>query len=150
MTPESMRTPDDPLATPTLPGPTLPQETGSNSANLHRVEPVSHEAPSTEPYLGSTPEAPNIAPPGFEILGVLGRGGMGVVYHARQTKLNREVALKMILSGGHAGEDDRARFVAEAEAIAALNHPGIVQVYEFGTHAGQPYFALEFCPGGSL
>src|SRR5215212_2189574 len=62
------------------------------------------------------------APPGFEILGELGRGGMGVVYHARQTKLNREVALKMILAGGHAGEHERARFLAEAESIAALNH----------------------------
>src|SRR5205807_9205823 len=71
-------------------------------------------------------------------------------YHARQSKLNREVALKMILAGGHSSEEDRARFLAEAEAIAALNHPGIVQVYEFGTHAGQPYFALEYCPGGSL
>src|SRR5262245_19175016 len=99
---------------------------------------------------GGTPAAANIAPPGFEILGELGRGGMGVVYHARQTKLNRDVALKMILTGGHADEMDRARFLAEANAIAALNHPGIVQVYEFGTHEGQPYFALEYCPGGSL
>ena len=89
-------------------------------------------------------------PPGYEIIGTLGRGGMGVVYHARQTKLNREVALKVILSGGHSSDVDRNRFLAEAEAIASLNHPGIVQVYEFGTHAGQPYFALEYCPGGSL
>src|SRR5262245_65399343 len=56
----------------------------------------------------------------------------------------------MILAGGHASDEDRTRFEAEAEAIAALNHPGIVQVYEFGTHEGQPYFALEYCGGGSL
>src|SRR5438105_4477849 len=150
MTPEPTRTPVEPQATPTLPGPTLPQRIDSDPAKTPTLKPANGDSPSTGPYLGSTLESPNIAPPEFEILGVLGRGGMGVVYHARQTKLNREVALKMILSGGHAGEDDRARFVAEAEAIAALNHPGIVQVYEFGTHAGQPYFALEFCPGGSL
>jgi serine/threonine-protein kinase len=88
--------------------------------------------------------------PGFELLELLGRGGMGVVYKARQVALNRVVALKMVLAGEHAGPEERARFLAEAEAVAALQHPGIVQVYEFGTHAGLPYFALEYCPGGSL
>jgi serine/threonine-protein kinase len=75
---------------------------------------------------------------------------MGVIYQARQARLNRLVALKMILAGAHAAPEHRVRFLAEAEAIAALAHPGVVQVFEFGTHAGQPYFALEFCPGGSL
>src|SRR5947208_7487868 len=75
---------------------------------------------------------------------------MGVVYRARQTKLNRPVALKMVLAGGHAGPAERVRFLAEAEAIAGVQHPGIVQVYEFGTCGEQPYFALELCPGGSL
>jgi tetratricopeptide (TPR) repeat protein len=75
---------------------------------------------------------------------------MGVVYRARQRQLNREVALKMILQGGHAGRDERLRFLAEAEAIAAVRHPGIVQVHDFGTHNDLPYFALELCPGGSL
>jgi WD40 repeat protein len=83
-------------------------------------------------------------------VGELGRGGMGVVYKARQQALKRTVALKMILSGGHAGEEDRARFLAEAEAIAAIKHPGIVQVFDFGTHDGLPFFSLEFCEGGSL
>jgi serine/threonine protein kinase len=64
--------------------------------------------------------------------------------------LNRTVALKMILAGGHASAADLDRFRTEAEAVARLLHPNIVQVYETGTHAGLPYFSLEFCPGGSL
>jgi hypothetical protein len=88
--------------------------------------------------------------PGYEIVRELGRGGMGVVYQARQTKLSRPVALKMILAGSHAGADDLARFQTEAEAIARLRQPNIVQVYEVGEHEGKPYFSLEFCGGGSL
>lgn len=87
---------------------------------------------------------------GFDLLGELGRGGMGVVYRARQTKLNREVALKMILSGEHAGEKDIIRFLAEAESLAAIKHEHVVQVYEYGESNGRPYIALEFCDGGSL
>jgi formylglycine-generating enzyme required for sulfatase activity/tRNA A-37 threonylcarbamoyl transferase component Bud32 len=88
--------------------------------------------------------------PGYEILGELGRGGMGVVYKARQVKLERIVAIKMILSGGHASADDLARFRTEAEAIARLEHPNIIQVHEVGEHEGLPFFSLEFCAGGSL
>jgi WD40 repeat protein/tRNA A-37 threonylcarbamoyl transferase component Bud32 len=88
--------------------------------------------------------------PGYEILGELGRGGMGVVYQARHQKLNRLVALKMILAGSHAAAADLTRFQTEAEAIARLQHPNIVQVYEVGEHEGKPFFALEFCGGGSL
>ena len=87
---------------------------------------------------------------GYEILSVLGRGGMGVVYKARQVKLNRIVALKMILAGGHAGAYERQRFMTEANAVAALQHPNIVQIYETGERDGLPYFSLEFCDGGSL
>src|SRR5207244_8688283 len=76
--------------------------------------------------------------------------GMGVVYKARQVGLNRLVALKMILSGAHAGPRGMARFLAEAEAVAQLRHPHIVQIYDIGESSGCPYFALEFIEGGSL
>jgi serine/threonine-protein kinase len=88
--------------------------------------------------------------PGYEVLGVLGRGAMGVVYKARQARLGRVVALKMILGGGHADPTQRQRFQSEAEAIARLQHPNIVQVFEVGEHDGLPFFSMEFCPEGSL
>jgi serine/threonine-protein kinase len=98
------------------------------------------------------PAAPGELPlvPGYEILAELGRGGMGVVYKARQVKLDRVVALKMVLSGEHAGRAELARFRIEAEAVARLQHPNIVQVFEVGEAGGRPFFSLEFCPGGSL
>jgi hypothetical protein len=80
----------------------------------------------------------------------LGRGAMGVVYKARQVGLNRLVAVKMILAGEQAGPERLARFQSEAEAIARLQHPNIVQIYEIGTHQGLPYFSLEFVDGGTL
>jgi WD40 repeat protein/predicted Ser/Thr protein kinase len=94
------------------------------------------------------PDLPEIA--GYEILCELGRGGMGVVYKARQLGLDRVIALKMVLAGAHAGLQERARFRREAEAVARLQHPQIVQVHEVGEEAGRPYFAMEFLEGGSL
>jgi hypothetical protein len=102
-------------------------------------------APTCEPVPTNWPKIP-----GYEIVGELGRGGMGVVYKARQTQLGRMVALKMILSGGMAGQDELARFRTEAEAIARLQHANIVQIHEVGEHEGRPFFSLEFCAGGSL
>ncbi len=88
--------------------------------------------------------------PGYEILGELGRGGMAVVYQARQLQPNRIVALKMIRAIEHAGPTERLRFQIETEAVARLQHPHIVQLYEVGEVRGQPFFSLEFCDGGTL
>ncbi|HQR07865.1 MAG TPA: serine/threonine-protein kinase [Gemmatales bacterium] len=99
----------------------------------------------------SVPDGKEVASvAGYEIIGELGRGGMGVVYKARQIALNRIVALKMILSGAHTGETQLARFKAEAEALAKVQHPNIVQVYDVGVHQGHPYIALEIVEGGNL
>ncbi len=84
---------------------------------------------------------------GYQILGELGRGGMGVVYKARQQSLNRLVALKMVLSGAHASAAQLARFHTEALSVARLQHPNIVQIYDVGEHAGLPYFSLEYVDG---
>jgi serine/threonine protein kinase len=96
----------------------------------------------------SGPVLPTVA--GYRVLGVLGQGGMGVVYQAEQTGLKRLVALKMILSGPHARPEERARFVTEAKAVARLQHPNIAQIYEIGEHDGGAYLSLEFVDGGSL
>jgi eukaryotic-like serine/threonine-protein kinase len=116
--------------------------------------------PRPEPTLTlcgeSAPEGPpsvesiRLSVPGYEILKELGRGGMGVVYLARQVGLNRAVALKMILSGEHAGISERDRFRREAEAVAALQHPNIVQIFDVGEANSRPYLAFEYVGGGSL
>ena len=88
--------------------------------------------------------------PGYELLGELGRGGMGIVFKAKQVRLNRLVALKMIHAGELSDPNTLARFRSEAEAVARLHHPNIVQIYEVGEVDNQPFFSLEYVGGGSL
>jgi tetratricopeptide (TPR) repeat protein/tRNA A-37 threonylcarbamoyl transferase component Bud32 len=148
------RTEFDTLQPPSLPASSadsatlVPPTRVSDSPTL--VPPPSRGEPGATPWM-STPEATDRSVlPGYEVLGVLGRGGMGVVYKARQTGLNRIVALKMILAGSQASKEELQRFHTEAEAVAALQHPNIVQIHDMGVRDGRPFFSLEFCEGGSL
>jgi len=97
---------------------------------------------------GSRSDCPDV--PGYEVIQRLGEGGMGVVYKARQLGLNRLVALKMIRGGSQARPDHLRRFTTEAEAVAKLRHPNILQIYDIGEASGLPYVALELLDGGSL
>jgi WD40 repeat protein len=125
--------------------PTLPPEIRPPEAEAATLPPPGEKAaPPTESSEG-WPSIPN-----YELLAELGRGGMGVVYKARHLGLNRLVALKMVRGDIFAGEAQLNRFRGEAEALARLQHPNIVQVYEVGQVRGQPFFALEFAAGGSL
>ncbi len=128
------------------PGIGVPEATGNYSTE--RPGEVA-EGLTLPPAPGAGKSVPETIP-GYEILGELGRGGMGVVYKARQIGLKRIVALKMILNAQYAADDVRGRFRLEAEAVARLQHPHIVQIHDIGEHDGTPFFSLEFCPGGSL
>src|SRR5258706_14773871 len=88
--------------------------------------------------------------PGYQVESLLGHGGMGVVFKARHLKLNRSVAIKMLLSGAFAGRMELSRFMREAEAVASLRHAHIVQLYDIGDLEGRPYFTMEFVEGGNL
>src|SRR5262245_50477379 len=102
----------------------------------------------------SSPQVPEeiVLPriPGYDVEAVIGRGGMGVVFRALQVRLNRLVAIKMALAGEYAEPHERERFQREAEAVASLRHPNVVQVYDVGEVEGRPYFTMELVEGGSL
>jgi hypothetical protein len=117
-----------------------------------RVEALleAHAKLSTAPGSARPGEPAPLAIDGYEILGELGRGGMGVVFKARHTQLDRVVALKMILPGHLPGAAERDRFRTEARTLAGLQHPHIVQIFDVGEHGGQPFLELEYCPGGGL
>jgi eukaryotic-like serine/threonine-protein kinase len=103
-----------------------------------------------EPSVRKRPDAGWPTIPGYEILQRLGEGGMGVVYKARQLGLKRLVALKMIRGGSQARADHLSRFRVEAEAVARLRHPNIIQIYDIGEATGLPFVALELLDGGGL
>jgi eukaryotic-like serine/threonine-protein kinase len=148
----------EPFDPATEPGPATRMDEGmhdsaTGDSALDALPPMpSHQPPP--PSLSSAPtDVGNQSPlqiPGYEILGQLGVGGMGIVYKARQVALNRVVALKMSRGGGLVNAEELARFKAEGEAVARLHHPNIIQIYEVGQWNGCPYFSLEYAEGGSL
>ena len=143
---DSTRTaaPEDPDEVPTHTFGAGPNPAGGTVSHAPAHDAVPDVAITVDAVPDATPDIP-----GYEVLEELGRGGMGVVYKARNMKLNRIVALKMVLSG-HADSGRTIRFLAEAEALASVKHPHVVQVYEFGESHRRPFIALEYLPGGSL
>jgi serine/threonine protein kinase/thiol-disulfide isomerase/thioredoxin len=137
-----------PAAKPNLYGETLPPNSQADKGDP--ANQVTFTLESAGATTVTDPPAPPPEIPGYVLLDELGRGGMGVVYKALQSRLHRTVALKMILAGEYAGADARIRFLSEAEVIARLQHPNIVQLYEFNVHNGVAYFSLEFVDGGTL
>ncbi len=135
--------------------------TGSaDSASIHhspptltyhaQPPPASETVPAVEAHAPPVPSSANTRIPGYDVLEEVGRGGMGVVYKARQVAVNRIVALKTLLTPSGIGSSALVRFQIEAEAIATLQHPSIVQLFEFGTVEGIHYLTLEYVPGGTL
>jgi eukaryotic-like serine/threonine-protein kinase len=136
---------------PTGASPVAPSGLTLRLRNPHTIVPATRYTEQTPtPEDSEAPAAlwPDL--PGYEILAELGRGGMGVVYKARQKGLNRVVALKMIVANTTASPDLLTRFRGEAETIARLKQPNIIQVYDINASASGPYFAMEYAEGGSL
>jgi serine/threonine protein kinase len=131
----------DPPSPTTDPATTLPPLDPADTADYD---------PTNPPRIPTDLRPVPLAPPGYLIENELGRGGMGVVYKALQRGLNRPVALKMILTIDHADQKDLLRFMAEAEAVAAISHPHVINVFEYGEQHGRPYLAMEYLSGGNL
>lgn len=138
----------------------IPSDPSDRTIATELVADPTETSPATTDFIPGGDAAPKPTPgptrrsgeslANYDIEGELGRGGMGVVYRARDRRLGRLVALKVILSGGHSGSLERQRFQIEVETAARLQHPNIAQVYEVGEDNGQPFMAMEFCPGGTL
>jgi tetratricopeptide (TPR) repeat protein/predicted Ser/Thr protein kinase len=147
--PESPSTPLIPATSPPEPAQQVPeQEPAKIAPAVYGNDQAQKLTTPTKPEEAAPADAPVI--PEYEVFGLLGHGGMGVVYKARQHGLQRIVALKMIRAGAHARPEELVRFRREAETVARLQHPHIVQIYGVGEYKGQPFCALEFIDGGNL
>jgi WD40 repeat protein/predicted Ser/Thr protein kinase len=126
------------------------REASADLAFLRDLKGLDPRRLGESPAVGSTAGSPPIEVPGYEVMGELGRGGAGVVYHARHRILGRPVAIKMLHPSLFPTEADRNRLRAEAQAVARLQHPNVVQLYEVGEAGGSPYLVLEYIAGGTL
>lgn len=133
----------------------MPVSAGGPPFRASEADPARTQVrPAFDPNAPIDP-APTVAPdtlpvsvPGYEVIEELGSGTMGVVYKARETALKRLVALKLMRGNAH--PDAVARFLIEAEAVAAIDHPRVVRIYQYGEHNGRPFLAMEYLPGGTL